>query len=283
MLTHPDIDPVAVSLGPISIHWYGLMYLVGFAAAWGIAVHRSGFDNSPIQRKHVDDLIFYSALGAVLGGRFGYVMFYNFDKFLLDPLWLFKLWEGGMSFHGGLLGVFVAMIVFSRKLNVKLGALVDFVAPMAPVGLGMGRVGNFIGQELWGRPADVDAVPWAMVFPKDPSGLARHPSQLYQALLEGGVLLLIVYSFSARPRPNWSVAGLFLIGYGVFRFVVEFFRAPDSHIGFDAFGWLTRGQVLSLPMIVGGVALMIYAYRWQVVESPKPGVKSGKKSARKNR
>lgn len=260
MLTHPNIDPVALSLGPISIHWYGLMYLVGFAAAWGIASYRAGKSWSPVRREQVEDLIFYSALGAVLGGRFGYVMFYNFDKFLLDPLWLFKLWEGGMSFHGGLLGVALAMLIYARKNRIDAGALMNFVAPLAPVGLGMGRIGNFIGQELWGRAADVSQVPWAMVFPKDPSGLARHPSQLYQAFLEGVVLLLVIFIFSSKPRPGWSVAGLFVACYGLFRFVVEFFREPDSHIGFDAFGWLTRGQVLSLPMILGGIALMVWAY-----------------------
>lgn len=263
MLTHPNIDPVAVALGPIAIHWYGLMYLIGFAAAWGLAVKRSKLDYSPVKRKQVDDLIFYSALGVVLGGRFGYVLFYNFDKFLLDPLWLFKVWQGGMSFHGGMLGVAVAMLFYARRLNISVGQLLDFVAPLVPIGLGMGRIGNFIGQELWGRAADPSVVPWAMVFPADPLGLARHPSQLYQATLEGLVLFVIVYLFSAKPRPTWSVTGLFLICYGSFRCFSEFYREPDQQIGFDAFGWLTRGQLLSLPMIMAGLCLMIYAYRRQ--------------------
>lgn len=260
MITHPNFDPVALALGPITIHWYGLMYLFGFAAAWGLAVRRSGFSYSPLQREQVDDLIFYCALGVVLGGRFGYVLFYNFDKFLVDPLWLLKVWQGGMSFHGGLLGVLMAMLFYARRIQVDAAKLLDFVVPLAPIGLGMGRVGNFIGQELWGRVANPETVPWAMVFPNDPQLLARHPSQLYQALLEGLLLFVIVYGFSSRPRPALSVSGLFLLCYGCFRFFVEFFRQPDGHIGFDALGWLTRGQLLSLPMIGVGVALIMYAY-----------------------
>lgn len=261
MLTHPNIDPIALSIGPVSIHWYGIMYLLAFSAAWWLAVRRSDTDYSPIKRAQVDDLIFYGALGVVLGGRFGYVMFYNFDKFLENPLWLFQVWQGGMSFHGGLLGVFVAMVLYARKLKVDAGALLDFVVPLAPVGLGMGRLGNFIGQELWGRSVDPATVPWAMVFPADPEGLARHPSQLYQLGLEGVLLFVIIYVFSSRARPPWSVGGLFLVCYGLFRFIVEFFRQPDSHIGFDAFGWLTRGQLLSVPMVLLGIAVMIMAYR----------------------
>lgn len=265
MLTHPNIDPVAFSLGPLSVHWYGIMYLIGFAAAWGLALKRAQRPDSPVQRKQVDDLIFYSALGVVLGGRAGYVLFYNFDKFLADPLWLLRVWEGGMSFHGGLLGVILAMVLYARYLQVRLGALLDFVAPLVPIGLGMGRIGNFIGQELWGRASDV---PWAMVFPRDPEGLARHPSQLYQAGLEGLALFVILYVYSRQPRPPWSVGGLFLACYGSFRFFVEFFRAPDSHIGFDAFGWMTRGQLLSLPMILVGLGLMVMAYRQQANARP---------------
>ncbi len=260
MLMHPNMDPVAVAIGPLSIHWYGLMYLLAFASAWGLASRRAGFDYTPVNRKQVDDLIFYGAIGVVLGGRFGYVMFYNFDKFLLDPLWLFKVWEGGMSFHGGFLGVIVAMALYSRKLRVSVGSLFDFIAPIVPLGLGFGRIGNFIGQELWGRQADPATVPWAMIFPADPLGVARHPSQLYQALMEGLLLFIIVYVFSRKPRPAWSVSGVFMLGYGCFRFIAEFYRQPDSHIGFDAFGWLTRGQLLSLPMIVAGLAIVVFAY-----------------------
>ncbi|MGK0498478.1 MAG: phosphatidylglycerol:prolipoprotein diacylglycerol transferase [Oceanicoccus sp.] len=237
------------------------MYLLAFGAAWALAQRRAGFDYTPISRKQIDDLIFYGALGVVLGGRFGYVMFYNFDRFLVEPLWLFKVWQGGMSFHGGFLGVMVAMIVYGRRLQLRPGQILDFVVPIVPLGLFFGRVGNFIGQELWGRHADPAVVPWAMIFPADGSGLPRHPSQLYQAGLEGLLLFIIVYAFSRRQRPEWSVAGLFMLGYGVFRFLVEFFRQPDSHLGFDALGWITRGQLLSAPMIIGGLALMIYAYR----------------------
>ncbi|WP_101758750.1 prolipoprotein diacylglyceryl transferase [Oceanicoccus sp. KOV_DT_Chl] len=290
MLTHPDFDPVAVSLGPLSIHWYGLMYLLAFSAAWALAVRRAGFDYTPVKREQIDDLIFYGAIGVVLGGRFGYVMFYNFDKFLLDPLWLFKVWEGGMSFHGGFLGVMVAMIGYGRKINLRAGQILDFVVPIVPLGLGFGRLGNFIGQELWGRYADPAVVPWAMIFPADPSGLSRHPSQLYQAALEGLLLFLIVYGFSSRSRPTWSVSGVFMLAYGCFRFFVEFFRQPDSHIGFDAFGWLTRGQVLSLPMIVAGVLMIIYAYRFQAppasafqVETPSAATPEKKRQKKKSK
>ena len=261
MLQHPNFDPVALSLGPLSIHWYGLMYLMAFAAAWGLAIRRSNYAYTLVKRDHVDDLIFYGALGVVLGGRFGYVLFYNFDRFLQEPLWLFKVWEGGMSFHGGMLGVFVVMVVYARFIKVPLGALLDFVVPIVPIGLCMGRIGNFIGQELYGRAADPSVVPWAMVFTTDPEGLPRHPSQLYQAGMEGVILFVILYVFSAKSRPRWSVGGLFLVGYGVLRFLVEFFREPDGHIGFDALGWVTRGQLLSLPMIVIGLALIFFAYK----------------------
>ena len=258
MLRHPDIDPVAVEVGPLAIHWYGLMYLAAFASAWWLAKRRARLEWTPLKPGQVDDLVFFGALGVVLGGRLGYVFFYNFPQFLDNPLWLFAVWEGGMSFHGGMLGVIGMLWWYAHRIRVSPGAMLDFVAPLVPLGLGFGRLGNFIGQELWGRETDL---PWGMVFPRDPEQLARHPSQLYQAFLEGLLLFIIVYGFARRPRPEWSVGGLFLIGYGCFRFLVEFVREPDRHIGFDAFGWLTRGQMLSLPMIVAGAALMIYAYR----------------------
>ncbi len=257
MLKHPDIDPVAIELGPLAIHWYGIMYLLAFGFAWWLAARRTRDPWRPINRQQVDDLIFYGALGVVLGGRCGYVLFYNFDQFLADPLWLLRVWEGGMSFHGGLLGVIVAMLLFARSRHIGAGELLDFVAPLVPVGLGLGRLGNFIGQELWGRPGDV---PWAMVFPADPLGLARHPSQLYQFALEGVLLFAILYMYSRKPRPTWAVGGLFLLCYGSFRFLVEFFREPDRHIGFDLLGWMTRGQLLSLPMILLGLGFILFAY-----------------------
>ncbi len=258
MLNHPNIDPVAVAIGPLQIHWYGLMYLLGFLFAWWFARKRCAQPWSPLRPEQVDDLIFYGAVGVVLGGRFGYVVFYNFERFLADPLWLFRIWEGGMAFHGGLLGVIVAMWLYARKLKVSAGALLNFVAPITPVGLGLGRLGNFIGQELWGRPTDL---PWGMVFPADPLQLARHPSQLYQAALEGLVLFMVLFFYTRKQRADWAVGGVFLACYGSFRFMVEFVREPDSHIGFDAFDWLTRGQILSMPMIIGGICLWWWALR----------------------
>ena len=258
MIAYPQIDPVAVALGPLKVHWYGLTYLGGLFFAWWLASRRSLRADSPIRREQVDDLIFYSALGVVLGGRIGYALFYGLERLAEDPAWILRVWEGGMAFHGGLLGVITAIWVFCRRKDIAFGRLADFVAPLAPVGLALGRLGNFIGQELWGRAADV---PWAMVFPRDPLGLARHPSQLYQFALEGCLLFVLVFWFSRRPRPTWSVAGLFLMGYGTLRFIAEFFREPDAHIGFQAFGWLTRGQLLCVPMLLVGAAMMLYAYR----------------------
>lgn len=265
---HPDFDPVAIAIGPLKIHWYGLTYLAGFAFAWYLARRRARRGLAPVSEQQVDDLIFWGALGVILGGRFGYALFYGFDRVLDEPLWLLRVWEGGMAFHGGLLGVIVALALYARRLRLAAGDLLDFVAPLVPLGLGFGRIGNFIGQELWGRPSDL---PWAMVFPKDPDALARHPSQLYQAALEGLLLFLILYWYSSRPRPRWATGGLFLCAYAVFRFLVEFTRQPDQHIGFDAFGWMTRGQVLSLPMFVVGVGLLLLAYRGQAEANASSG------------
>ena len=256
-LPYPQIDPVAFELGPLQVHWYGLMYLLGFAGAWWLAVRRSERSWSPVRRRQVEDLVVYAAFGVIIGGRCGYVLFYNLDKWLADPLWLIRLWEGGMAFHGGVLGVLVAMALFARKVNQPFLAVTDFVAPLVPIGLGLGRLGNFIGQELWGRATDM---PWAMVFPRDPEQVARHPSQLYQAFLEGLVLFIVLFYISRKPRPLGVVSGLFLLLYALFRFLVEFVRAPDAHIGYDFGGWMTRGQLLSLPMLAVGLALIAYGY-----------------------
>ena len=258
MIHYPNIDPVALSLGPITIYWYGLTYVGGLVFAWWLGKQRAQLPNSPVKESQIDDLIFYAALGIIAGGRIGYALFYGSGSLFDDPLRVFRIWEGGMSFHGGFLGVVIAMWFLCRNHKIEFAGLVDFIAPLAPVGLALGRLGNFINQELWGRPADV---PWAMVFPNDPSGLARHPSQLYQFAMEGMLLFVILFWFTRTPRPRWSAAGLFLLGYGVFRSAAEFFRQPDAHIGFDALGWLTRGQLLSLPMIIIGAAIIIWAYR----------------------
>lgn len=263
MLQYPQIDPVLVSIGPLSIHWYGLMYLVGFAGAWWLGkqrAHRLGWSADD-----VGDLIFYGAVGVVLGGRFGYVFFYNFDRFLAEPLWLFRVWEGGMSFHGGLLGVIIAMIVFARRMQANMLTVTDFIAPLVPIGLGAGRVGNFIGGELWGRPTDL---PWGMVFPHVDK-LARHPSQLYQFALEG-VALFLILNLLDRARPARGViSGAFLACYGLFRFLIEFARQPDAHLGFIAFDWLTMGQLLSLPMILAGLSLIAWGRKQAVFDQVK--------------
>lgn len=257
MLTYPHIDPVAFSLGPFKVHWYGIMYLVGFAGGWGLGRYRAKRPGSQFTLEQVDDLIFYAALGVVLGGRIGYTLFYNLPVFLHDPLVLFRVWEGGMSFHGGLLGVLLAVWLFARKYRFRFFEVVDFIAPMVPIGLGAGRLGNFINGELWGK---VSHVPWAMVFP-NAGPLPRHPSQLYEFLLEGVAMFIILWTYSSRPRPTMAVSGLFAICYGVFRIAVEFVRRPDPQLGYLAFGWVTMGQVLSLPLLLVGGVLMWLAYR----------------------
>ena len=251
MISFPEIDPVIFSIGPLAVRWYGLMYLLGFAAAFVLGKKRAERSDSPLIASEVDDLIFYGALGAVLGGRFGYVLFYGFERWLEEPLWLFKVWEGGMSFHGGLLGVTLAMWLYARRIKKPFGALCDFVAPLAPLGLGFGRLANFINAELYGRATDV---PWAMVFPTDPFQLPRHPSQLYQLLLEGVLLFLLVWVYSSKPRVRYQVAGLFLLGYASARLAVEFVREPDASLAFD---WMTRGQMLSIPMFLLGLFLLL--------------------------
>jgi phosphatidylglycerol:prolipoprotein diacylglycerol transferase len=257
MLTFPAIDPVAVSIGAVKIHWYGIMYLIGFAAVYLLGQYRAKQAWSPIKPEAIEDLVTWGAMGVILGGRIGYILFYNFGAFLENPLILFKIWQGGMSFHGGMLGVFVAMAWFAKKQNCTLWQLTDLIAPIAPIGLGAGRLGNFINSELWGRPTDV---PWAMIFPNG-GDVARHPSQLYEAFLEGFVLFVIVWIYTQKPRPTMAATGLAVMCYGCFRFFVEFYRLPDAHLGYLALDWVTMGQILSTPMILIGAGLMVFAYK----------------------
>ena len=254
MFLYPEFDPVAVHIGPLAVRWYGITYLAGFAAAWYLGKTRAARTDSPVTPLQVDDLIFYGALGVILGGRIGYMLFYGFDQIVANPLNLFRIWEGGMSFHGGLLGVLAAMWLYARKLGKGFFAVTDFIAPLVPIGLGTGRIGNFINGELWGAPT---TVPWAVIM----DGQARHASQLYEACLEGLALFLILWLFSAQPRPRMAVSAVFLLGYGVFRCGMEFIRLPDAHMGYLAFGWVTMGQVLSLPLVVFGCLLLWLAYR----------------------
>ena len=250
----PQIDPIIFEIGPIALRWYGLMYLVGFVLAMYIANKAADKSQGLWTRDQVSDLLFYGFLGVILGGRIGYVLFYNFDYFLSDPVYLFKIWTGGMSFHGGLLGVLTAIMIFARKEKKTFLQVGDFVAPLVPLGLGTGRIGNFINAELWGRETDVS---WGMIFPTDPLGLVRHPSQLYQFFLEGIVLFALVYFVSKRVKATGVASGMFLAGYGTFRFIAEFFREPDAHLGF-VLSFLSMGQILSLPMIIIGTALMVW-------------------------
>lgn len=260
MLAYPNIDPVAIALGPLKIHWYGLMYLFGIGSAWWLAKRRLHQFDPSWSKDTLSDLVFWCALGVIAGGRLGYVLFYDLAAYVADPTLVLRIWEGGMSFHGGFLGVMLAMWWFSRKQNKPFFALMDFIAPLVPIGLGAGRIGNFINAELWGKATDVS---WAMVFPTDPAQLARHPSQLYQFALEGVALFVILWLYSRKPRPMMAVSGMFALWYGVFRFIIEFVRVPDAQLGYLAFDWLTMGQVLCLPMIIGGIGLMVWAYRRQ--------------------
>lgn len=281
-----DINPIAIPLPfwPHGIHWYGLMYLLGFGVAWWLGTRRIAAGRLPgVDQNGFGDLLFYGMLGVVLGGRIGYVLFYAFDEFLANPLFLFKINEGGMSFHGGLLGVMVACAWWSHARRIRFFDTMDFVAPLVPAGLGFGRLGNYIGGELWGKLTGAN---WGVIFPRSDLGpynnrtmeelhrlhasgaldaYARHPSQLYQAALEGLVMFVVLVMYSRKPRPRYAVSGMFALLYGVFRFLVEFVRVPDEKLGYLAFGWLTMGQLLSLPLIALGLVLLWLSRRAPVL------------------
>lgn len=283
-LAFPEIDPVIFSIGPISLHWYGVMYLVGFIFAMWLAIRRANKPGSGWTKEEVETLLYTGFLGVFIGGRMGYVLFYNLPLFLDNPLYLFKVWDGGMSFHGGLIGVILMMFLFARRTHRTFFQVSDFMAPLIPFGLGAGRLGNFINGELWGRVTT--STPWAMLFPEsrtedlavvsaDPSllpllnqygVLPRHPSQLYEMVLEGIVLFIILNLFIRKSRPMGAVSGLFLIGYGAFRTLVEYFRQPDAQLGL--FGVISMGQILSVPMIIIGIMMIVWAYKRRPQQKP---------------
>jgi phosphatidylglycerol:prolipoprotein diacylglycerol transferase len=259
MLVHPQFNPVAFSIGPLHVHWYGLTYLVAFGLFLWLAMLRARQPwnaQAGWTRAAVEDLLFYGVLGVIVGGRLGYVLFYKFPD---NPLEVFAIWKGGMSFHGGLLGVLAAMAFYAWRRGRRFFDVTDLVAPCVPLGLASGRIGNFINGELWGRPAD-PSLPWAMVFPQSGSDLPRHPSQLYQVALEGLLLFVLLWLFARRPRPLGMVSGVFLIGYGVLRFIAEYFREPDSFLGLLALN-MSMGQWLCVPMVLAGIAICAWSAR----------------------
>jgi phosphatidylglycerol:prolipoprotein diacylglycerol transferase len=258
ILFYPNINPVIFSVGVLKIHWYAVMYLAGFFFAWLLANYRVKKYHLNWTSEQISDLIFYAAIGVILGGRIGYMLFYDTATWLERPLDLFKIWQGGMSFHGGFLGVFVALWFFARKAKKPFWELTDFMAPLVPIGLAFGRIGNFINGELWGRPTDIPN--WGMIFPYVDMQ-PRHPSQLYECFFEGLLLFIIMWLYTSKPRPCKAASGVFLMGYGVFRFFLEFLREPDVGIGYLWHGWLTMGQLLSIPMVLVGLLLLILAYR----------------------
>jgi len=266
MLVHPQFDPIALDLNrfgvPIAVHWYGITYLVGFALFLFLAGRRARLPQFAVRgwtRRDIEDLLFYGVLGTVVGGRLGYVLFYKPAFYLAHPLEIFAVWKGGMAFHGGLLGVIVAIALFARVRHRPFLEVTDLVAPCVPTGFAAGRIGNFINGELWGRFAD-PGLPWAMVFPQSGSPLPRHPSQLYQFALEGILLFVVLWIYGKKPRGLGQVSGAFLIGYGALRFIAEFFREPDSFLGLLTFD-MSMGQWLCVPMIAGGIALMAWSRR----------------------
>jgi phosphatidylglycerol:prolipoprotein diacylglycerol transferase len=256
LFTYPEFDPVAIAIGPLEVRWYGLMYLVGIGLGWlGGRLHAAK-PWSRIKPENIDDIVFYCALGAIVGGRIGYMLIYGSSELIADPLSILKVWQGGMSFHGGLAGVMIAMWLYSRRIKQPFFVVTDFIAPWTAIGLFAGRIGNFINGELWGKPTSPDA-PWAVIV----DGEARHASMLYEAFLEGVVLFVVLWLYSQKPRPTMATSGLFLIIYGLSRFIVEFVRVPDEQIGYLALGWVTMGQVLSAPMIIAGAVLFVLAHR----------------------
>lgn len=289
-----QIDPIIFSLGPVKLHWYGLMYLLAFVVAWWLGRMRAAQGRLPgVNADAFSDLMFYAMLGVVLGGRFGYVLFYGFGTFLEHPLSIFKVWEGGMSFHGGLLGVMAAALWWSRKHRLHFFDTMDFVAPLAAPGLGFGRLGNFIGAELWGKYTQAN---WGVIFPTDPElrnldalqlqaqyaagaldKFARHPSQLYQAFLEGLVMFVVLWTVSRKPRPRYLVSGLFALMYGVFRFLMEFVRVPDEG-HYVAWDWLTKGQILSVPLVLLGLYLLWLSRRAPTLQPVAPPPAAGDKT-----
>jgi len=265
MLTYPHINPIAISIGPVfgigplRVHWYGIMYLIGFVAAWLLARHRARRPGSTWTALDIDDLIFYCAMGVILGGRIGWCIFYGHDVIAENWLNVLHIWDGGMSFHGGLLGVTAAGWLFARIKKKRFADVLDFVAPLPGIGLMAGRFGNFINGELWGKQT---TLPWGFrVVDPDGQVVVRHPSQLYEATLEGLVLFLILWWYTSKPRPRLAPIGLFLVVYGLARFTVEWVRLPDANIGYLVGDWLTMGMLLTLPMILAGAIMMTIAYR----------------------
>ena len=278
-LQFPNFDPIAFSIGSVSLHWYGAMYLFGVLGALYLAKRRANKPNSNWTSQQVENLLFWGFLGLFIGGRVGYVLFYNFDAFIDDPSILFRVWEGGMSFHGGLIGAICVIAIFAKKTKKTFMQVSDFVAPLVPIGLMFGRFGNFINGELWGRVTNssigmlfptstyadfmfVQSHPeWFSLYRQLNGILPRHPSQLYEMVFEGIVLFIILNLFIRKPRPTGAVSGLFLVCYGIFRFIIEFFRQPDEQLGLFL-NFISMGQILCLPMIIGGVLMLLYAYRF---------------------
>lgn len=276
-----NLDPVALNIGPLTIHWYGISYLVAFGAGWWLGTRRAR--SQPWRgwtADQVSDMLTFVILGTLIGGRLGYVLFYQLDAFLANPLYLFNISQGGMSFHGGFIGVALALLLFARRCGKSYWQVCDFIAPLTPLGIAAVRIGNFINGELWGRPTEL---PWGMVFPGAGDELARHPSPLYQALGEGLVLFIALWWFSHRPRPRFAVTGFFLLGYGLLRSAAEFFREPDAHIGYLMGDWLTMGILLSQPMVVLGIVFLIMAYRLQIDDRQPVDSPAGRRRAKKRK